>query len=164
MNDKPKINQKIEIIQPRPAPSLADACPLQHVTALIGLSRQRLNPDNVLRLIDKRHIRWAWDIARKGARRPEIRIWRQSFLACLAREKGEGEAAEELEPETNHRSHPAPAGLSGPAGGRRRLARIAAAFPLLPDALARADRRRGTVPRRQAAQGRNHAGPLPKRR
>jgi hypothetical protein len=54
----------------------------------MGLSRRRFGRDEVLRLIDTRQIRWAWDISRKGARRPEVRIWRESLLACLARESG----------------------------------------------------------------------------
>jgi hypothetical protein len=54
----------------------------------MGLSRRRFRRDDVLRLIDTRQIRWAWDISRKGARRPEVRIWRESLLAYLARESG----------------------------------------------------------------------------
>jgi hypothetical protein len=54
----------------------------------MGLSRQRFGKADVLRLIDSRQIRWAWDIARKGACRPEVRIWRESLLAYLARESG----------------------------------------------------------------------------
>jgi hypothetical protein len=54
----------------------------------MGLSRRRFCRDDVLRLIDTREIRWAWDISRKGARRPEVRIWRESLLAYLARESG----------------------------------------------------------------------------
>jgi len=54
----------------------------------MGLSRKRFHQDDVLRLIDRREIRWAWDIARRGARRPEVRIWRESLLAYLAREGG----------------------------------------------------------------------------
>jgi hypothetical protein len=54
----------------------------------MGLSRKRFGRDDVLRLIDTREIRWAWDISRKGARRPEVRIWRESLLAYLARESG----------------------------------------------------------------------------
>jgi hypothetical protein len=46
----------------------------------------------VLKLIDNREIRWAWDISRKGARRPEVRIWRDSLLAYLAREGADGPA------------------------------------------------------------------------
>lgn len=54
----------------------------------MGLSRRRFRRDDVLRLIDSREIRWAWDISRRGARRPEVRIWRESLLAYLARESG----------------------------------------------------------------------------
>ena len=54
----------------------------------MGLSRKRFHQDDVLRLIDRREIRWAWDIARRGARRPEVRIWRESLLAYLAQEGG----------------------------------------------------------------------------
>jgi hypothetical protein len=59
----------------------------------MGLSRRRLGRDDVLRLIDSREIRWAWDISRKSARRPEVRIWRESLLAWLARESGGAPAA-----------------------------------------------------------------------
>jgi hypothetical protein len=86
MNAKPKINQKNEII---PAiPGAGDACQLQHIRAFVGLSRRRLGYNDVLRLIDSRQIRWAWDIAGRGARRPEVRIWRDSLIAALAREHG----------------------------------------------------------------------------
>lgn len=50
----------------------------------MGLSRKRLHQGVILGLIDRREIRWAWDIAR----RPEVRIWRESLLAYLAREGG----------------------------------------------------------------------------
>ena len=48
-------------------------------------------------MIDSGEIRWAWDIARSGARRPEVRIWRDSLLAYLAREGGAAERADEAE-------------------------------------------------------------------
>jgi len=86
INTKPIINQKNQLfLSPAPA---ADWCHLQHPRTLIGLSRKRFCNDDVLRLIDSRQIRWAWDISRKGARRPEVRIWRESLLAYLARENG----------------------------------------------------------------------------
>jgi hypothetical protein len=72
-----------------PAPSGGAAwCPLQHPKVLAGLSRRRLAPDDVLKLIDSRAIRWAWDISRKGSARREVRIWRESLLAYLAQEEG----------------------------------------------------------------------------
>ncbi len=88
MNTKPIINQKKQLFL-APAPA-ADWCLLQHPWTLLGLSRKRFCKDDVLRLIDSREIRWAWDISRKGARRPEVRIWRESLLAYLARESGGG--------------------------------------------------------------------------
>jgi len=90
INTKPIINQKNQLfLSPAPA---ADWCHLQHPRTLMGLSRKRFCKDDVLRLIDTRQIRWAWDISRKGARRPEVRIWRESLLAYLARESGVGPA------------------------------------------------------------------------
>jgi hypothetical protein len=71
-----------------PPPGGAGWCPLQHPRTLIGLSRRRLNPEDILKLIDSRQIRWAWDISRQGTSRPELRLWRESLLACLAREGG----------------------------------------------------------------------------
>src|ERR1035441_10476222 len=91
MNAKPIINQKTQLFS-SPAPA-ADWCQLQHLRTLIGLSRKRFSRDDVLWLIDTRQIRWAWDISRKEARRPEVRIWRESLLAYLARESGGGEGA-----------------------------------------------------------------------
>src|SRR5208283_1467330 len=86
INTKPIINQKNQLfLTPSPA---SDWCHLQHPRTLMGLSRRRFCRDDVLRLIDTREIRWAWDIARKDARRPEVRIWRESLLAYLARESG----------------------------------------------------------------------------
>jgi hypothetical protein len=64
----------------------------------MGLSRRRLTRDDVLRLIDSRQIQWAWDISRRKARRPEIRIWRESVLAYLARENGGGPAGPPEDP------------------------------------------------------------------
>ncbi len=91
INTKPIINQKNQLfLSPTPA---ADWCHLQHPRTLMGLSRKRFCKDDVLRLIDTRQIRWAWDISRKGARRPEVRIWRESLLAYLARESGAGAPA-----------------------------------------------------------------------
>jgi hypothetical protein len=86
MNAKPKINQNLAAVLPSPRP--ADWSHLQHVKTLMGLSRSRLGKDEVLRLIDSRQIQWAWDIARKGARRPEVRLWRESLVDYLARENG----------------------------------------------------------------------------
>ena len=86
MNAKPKINLKMKKLPFWPGPM--GGGPLQHLRAFLGLSRRRLGLDDVLRLIDSRQIRWAWDIARRGARRPEVRIWRDSLVACLAREEG----------------------------------------------------------------------------
>ena len=86
MNAIPKINQKIDYFLPPSAG--AGWCQLQHPKTLIGLSRRRLTLNDVLKLIDSRQIRWAWDISRKGARRPEVRLWRDSVLAWLAREDG----------------------------------------------------------------------------
>jgi hypothetical protein len=86
INTKPIINQKSQLfLSPAPA---ADWGQLQHPGTLMGLSRRRFRRDDVLRLIDTGQIRWAWDISRKGARRPEVRIWRESLLAYLARESG----------------------------------------------------------------------------
>jgi hypothetical protein len=56
----------------------------------MGLSRRRFSKDDVLRLIDTRQIAWAWDISRKSARRPEVRIWRESLIAYLAQESSGG--------------------------------------------------------------------------
>jgi hypothetical protein len=56
----------------------------------MGLSRKRCTKEDVLRLIDTRQIQWAWDIARKNARRPEVRIWRESLVTYLAGESGGG--------------------------------------------------------------------------
>ncbi len=86
MNAKPIINQKTQLFS-SPAPA-ADWGQLQHPGTLIGLSRRRFCRDDVLRLIDTRQIRWAWDISRRQSRRPEVRIWRESLLAYLARESG----------------------------------------------------------------------------
>jgi len=86
MNAKSIINQKIQPFLP--PVGAADWCQLQHVKTFMGLSRRRFSKDEVLMLIDTRQIRWAWDIARKGARRPEVRIWRESLIACLAQESG----------------------------------------------------------------------------
>jgi len=86
MNAIPKINQKIKYFLPPSAG--AGWRQLQHPKTLIGLSRQRLKPNDVLKLIDTRQIRWAWDISRKGACRQEVRLWRESLLAYLARESG----------------------------------------------------------------------------
>src|SRR5271166_2962860 len=83
---KPVINQKLDLFSP-PLPP-AGWRHLQPLRTLLGLSRQRLTPDDALRLIDSRQVRWAWDISRKGARRPEVRIWRASLLVYLARENG----------------------------------------------------------------------------
>ncbi len=85
MNTKPGINQKTG---PFPPSTAAAGCQLQHINTLRGLSRRRFSRDEVLTLIDTRQIPWAWDIARKGADRPEVRIWRESLLAYLAREGG----------------------------------------------------------------------------
>jgi hypothetical protein len=86
LNAKQIINQKNQFpLTPAPA---AEWSHLQHPRTLMGLSRRRFGRDGVLRLIDSREIRWAWDISRKGARRPEVRIWRESLLAYLAREDG----------------------------------------------------------------------------
>jgi hypothetical protein len=90
MNTKPKINQKILLSPPPAGPP--NWCHLQHVKTLMGLSRRRLSKSDVLGLIDTREIRWAWDIARRNARRPEVRIWRESLVAYLSRENA-GEAA-----------------------------------------------------------------------
>jgi hypothetical protein len=94
LNAKPAINQKTDLFSPPLLP--ADCRHLQHLRTLMGLSRQRLTPDDALRLIDSRQVRWAWDISRKGSRRPEVRIWRASLLAYLAGENG---GATELPPE-----------------------------------------------------------------
>jgi hypothetical protein len=88
MNDKPKINQKSGVFSP--SSGAANWCQLQHIKTFMGLSRQRLREAQVLTLIDTRKIRWAWDIGRKGATRPEVRIWRESLIAYLARESGGG--------------------------------------------------------------------------
>lgn len=85
-NNKDTINQN-NCLSLGPAPAAAWG-QLQHPRALMGLSRRRLGRGDVLRLIDNGQIRWAWDIARKGARRPEVRIWRESLLAYLASENG----------------------------------------------------------------------------
>jgi hypothetical protein len=90
MNATLKINRKNEPFLP--AAGAANWCQLQHIKTLMGLSRRRLSKDEVLALIDNRQIQWAWDIARKGASRPEVRIWRESLIACLARESGGGAA------------------------------------------------------------------------
>jgi hypothetical protein len=91
MNAKPIINQKNQpFLSSVPA---GDWCHLQHVRTLMGMSRQRFSRDDVLRLIDSRQIQWAWDISRQRARRPEIRIWRESLQAYLAREYGGGSPA-----------------------------------------------------------------------
>jgi len=86
MNAKPKINQKNVVFLP--SLGAAAGCQLQHIKTLMGLSRRRLSRDDVLTLIDRRQIQWAWDIARKSARRPEVRLWRESLLAYLAQEGG----------------------------------------------------------------------------
>jgi hypothetical protein len=86
MNTKPKINTKRALSPPGPAGD--GGCPLQHVRTLVGLSRHRFARGEILGLIDRREIGWAWDISRKDARRPEIRIWHESVLAYLARENG----------------------------------------------------------------------------
>jgi hypothetical protein len=86
MNAKSKINQKNQPFAP--TAGAAHWCQLQHVETFIGLTRRRFSRDEVLMLIDSRQIQWAWDIARKGAGRPEVRIWRESILAYLAREGG----------------------------------------------------------------------------
>jgi hypothetical protein len=88
MNTKQIINQKSQSFWP--AAGAADWGQLQHIKTFMGLSGRRCGKDEVLRLIDTRQIRWAWDIARKGARRPEVRIWRESLIACLAEESGAG--------------------------------------------------------------------------
>jgi len=88
MNAKPNINQKSKSILPAPA---AGGCQLQHIKTLLGLSRRRCSMGEVLALIGSRQIPWAWDIARKGSGRQEIRIWRESLMACLERENGSGE-------------------------------------------------------------------------
>jgi hypothetical protein len=97
LNTKEIINQKNQNSLISGPPS--DWCPLQHPRALMGLSRRRVGRDDVLKLIDSREIRWAWDIARKGARRPEVRIWRESLLAYLARERQAPSGAKPEEPE-----------------------------------------------------------------
>jgi hypothetical protein len=84
MNATPQINQKGEARPFLPAP--VDWSQLQPIQTLMGLSRRRLTRDEILQLIETRQIRWAWDIARPGARRPEVRIWRDSVLASLAGE------------------------------------------------------------------------------
>jgi hypothetical protein len=86
MNIKSTINQKNWPFLP--SAGAADWCHLQHIKTLMGLSRRRLSRDEVLALIDTRQIRWAWDISRQDARRPEIRIWRESLVAYLAGESG----------------------------------------------------------------------------
>lgn len=86
INAKPKINFKNQYFFP--GLSGPACCQLQHPKTLIGLSRQRLTTGDVLNLIDNRRIRWAWDISRHGAHRPEIRIWRESLAAYLAAENG----------------------------------------------------------------------------
>jgi len=91
MNSNRVINQKSQL-SPAPAPA-ADWCQLQHPRTLAGLSRRRFGRHDILRLIDSGQIRWAWDISRPGARRPEVRIWRESLLAFLAREGGAGAEA-----------------------------------------------------------------------
>ena len=85
MNAIPKINQKIGYFSPPSA--AAGWCQLQHPNTVIGLSRRRLCLNDVLKLIDTRQIRWAWDISRKG-NRPEVRIWRESVMGWLVRESG----------------------------------------------------------------------------
>ncbi|HZM02902.1 MAG TPA: hypothetical protein VFC44_07745 [Candidatus Saccharimonadales bacterium] len=65
--------------------------PLQHVKTLTGLSRRRLSVEDVLDLIENRQIKWAWNIARKDAARPELRFWRDSLLNYFVRESGAGE-------------------------------------------------------------------------
>jgi hypothetical protein len=87
MNDK-QISNPLNTPISSLTSAVSGACQLQHASALMGLSRRRLDKDDVFRLIDSRQIRWAWDIARKNARRPEIRIWRQSLLDYLAQENG----------------------------------------------------------------------------
>jgi hypothetical protein len=86
MNTKPIINQKPPLFSTC-APA-ADWSHLQHVRTLMGLSRRRFSRGEVLRLIDTREIRWAWDISRKDSRRPEVRIWRDSLLTFLSQESG----------------------------------------------------------------------------
>jgi hypothetical protein len=86
MNAKPNINQKMNPFLP--PDSAANWSQLQHIKTLMGLSRRRCSKDDVLTLIDTRQIKWAWDIARKDARRPEVRIWRESLIAYLAGENG----------------------------------------------------------------------------
>lgn len=86
MNIQPKINPQNGPFPPPAVP--AHWPPLQRAKTLIGLSRRPLALEDVLTLIETRQIVWAWDIARPGANRPEIRIWRESLLGYLAHEGG----------------------------------------------------------------------------
>jgi hypothetical protein len=126
MNAIPKINQKSEYFSQSSAG--AGSRPLVHPRTLIGLSRRRLCSNDILKLIDARQIRWAWDISRPGSRRPEVRIWRESLMACLARE-GDGTA---------------------PPPDRRSLAQVIAAILPRPEAVSR----RAATVRGRELQGR----------
>jgi hypothetical protein len=71
--------------------------PLQHVKTLTGLSRRRLSTEDVLDLIENRQIKWAWNIARKDAARPELRFWRDSLLVYFVRESGANDTSSFVE-------------------------------------------------------------------
>lgn len=85
---KVKYYETVSLLNPRfrAGGGAAGCAPLQHPRTLIGLSRCRLGARDILRLIDSRKIRWAWDISRKGASRPEVRILGRSLLDYLAEE------------------------------------------------------------------------------
>jgi hypothetical protein len=71
--------------------------PLQHVKTLTGLSRHRLSAEDVLDLIENRQIKWAWNIGRKDAIRPELRFWRDSLMVYFVRESGATDTASFVE-------------------------------------------------------------------
>ena len=71
--------------------------PLQHLKTLTGLSRRRLRTEDVLDLIENRELRWAWNICRKDAIRPELRFWRDSLMVYFVRESGAGDTTSFVE-------------------------------------------------------------------
>ena len=146
MNTKPIINQKKQLFS-TPAPA-ADWCHLQHPRTLMGLSRKRFctgrcpeadrqagNPVGLGHFPQRR-------------RRPEVRIWRESLLAYLARESGGGgpaAAPERTFAHASHRSHSAQAACHAPARGHCARPGDAKTISLLPDTPGRPDRRRRVV-------------------
>ena len=164
INTKPIINQKNQLfLSPAPA---ADWCHLQHPRTLIGLSRKRFCKDDVLRLIDTRQIRWAWDISRKGARRPEVRIWRESLLAYLARENGgapKAFGADDLAlPQVIEAILPKPPALA-PRAATVRGRELQRRFLCCQGTPGRPDRRRRVVLCRPGRPGKNPGHSLPER-